>query len=220
MNENQIYRQKARQDLGGSIFHNDWLMAMLVCLVAGAILSAAASLSNVFDSSKQKGAITVTVSLLSVATVFLMGPITFGLKRLFLNKARSGRPIVFGELFLGFRSYWEHFLLGFMPALFAALWFLIPIVGAFIGVYKAYGWAMVYYVKVDHPSLGWRECMDRSRQMMEGRRWKLFTLQLSFIGWYILGALALGVGTAWVDAYRNAAEVHFYEANRLWSVGR
>ena len=214
MRNNQYFKEQARKDLGGRIFHNDWLMAFLVCLVAGAILSAPSALSETLEGLKEKGTVTVTVSLLSAATVFLTGPLTLGLTKIFLKKARVGGPIVFGELFQGFRNYWDHMLLGFMPALFAGLWSLIPIVGVFFGIYKAYGWAMVYCVKCDNTTLNWKQCMNRSAEIMQGRRWELFCLQISFIGWYILGALALGVGVYWVEAYRHAAETHFYERYR------
>ena len=214
MRNNHYFKEQARKDLGGSIFHNDWLMAFLVCLVAGAILSAPSALSELFDVENESGTITVTVSLISAAAVFLTGPIMLGLTRIFLKKARVGGPIVFGELFQGFRNYWDHMLLGFMPALFAGLWSLIPIVGVFFAIYKGYGWAMVYYIKCDNTTLNWKQCMNRSAEIMQGRRWELFCLQISFIGWYILGALALGVGVYWVEAYRRAAETHFYEQRR------
>ena len=214
MNRNQEFKARARQDLGGSIFHNDWLMAVLVCLVVGLILSGPSAVSTALGNLRQKEGAQISVSFFSAATVFLTGPLTLGLSRLFLRKARTGAPMVFGELFTDFRRFWDSFLVGFMPMLFTFLWALIPIAGIFLAIPRAYGWAMVYYLKVDDPSLSWRACMDRSTAMMQGHRWELFTLQFSFIGWYLLGALALGVGTYWVDAYRHAAETHFYEALR------
>ena len=33
MNENRVFRANARAQLGGSIFANNWLMALVVCLV-------------------------------------------------------------------------------------------------------------------------------------------------------------------------------------------
>ncbi len=217
MSHNQLYRARARQDLGGSVFHSDWSMAALVCLTAGVILSGP-SLWDLVDESNVSAALVIGLSVISLATIFLAGPIGVGQAGIFLKKARHGGPIVFGELFQGFRRfwYWEYFLLAFMRALFLTLWSLIPIVGLFIAIYKGYGYAMSDYVKAENPTLRWRECLDRSTKMMQGYRWALFKLQFSFIGWYILGALALGVGAFWVEAYRNAAEAHFYEAHKLW----
>ena len=46
---------------------------------------------------------------------------------------------------------------------------------------------------------------------MNGNKWKLFVLDLSFIGWYIVGMLACGIGTLWVVPYNEAARAEFYQ---------
>ena len=48
---------------------------------------------------------------------------------------------------------------------------------------------------------------------MKGKKWKLFCLDLSFIGWYLLGMLCLGVGVLWVDPYHKVSMALFYEEN-------
>ena len=53
--------------------------------------------------------------------------------------------------------------------------------------------------------------------MMEGYRWKLFCLQLSFIGWFLVGALACGLGNLWVNPYQQASIANFYEVRRAES---
>ncbi len=186
---NADFRARARMNLGGSIFHNDWLTGLAVCLVGNVI-------SGFFP-------------------LILMGPIAFGEAVIFLKKARGGGRIVFEDLFLGFELFGETLLLGLMQGLFVFLWALIPVAGIFIAVYKGYGWALSFYIKVDNPSLEWRECMDRSVMMMHGHRWQLFCLQLSFIGWFLLGALACVIGAYWVMPYQEAAKANFYEALRL-----
>ena len=187
--DNAEFRARARMNLGGSIFHNDWLTGLAVCLV-GSIIS-------------------------GVFPLILLGPISFGEAVIFLKKARGGGKIVFEDLFLGFNLFGETLVLGLMQGLFVFLWCLIPIAGVFIAIYKSYGWALSFYIKVDNPELQWRECMDRSVLMMHGHRWALFCLQLSFIGWVLLGMLACGVGVLWVQPYMESAKANFYEARRL-----
>ena len=46
---------------------------------------------------------------------------------------------------------------------------------------------------------------------MSGHKWELFVLDLSFIGWGIVGSLCLGVGTLWVMTYMAATEAQYYE---------
>lgn len=191
---NADIRARARQNLGGSLFHSDWLMALAVCLVGSIITSA-----------------------IPLASIFLAGPIEFGLAVIFLKKARSSAPIEFGDLFKGFDMFVETMVLGIMQWLIPFLWGLIPIAGIYFGIKKSYSFAMAMYVKVDNPSAQWRECLERSTLMMEGHRWELFCLQFSFIGWILLGALACGIGTLWVIPYMNAATANFYEARRMQS---
>ena len=78
---------------------------------------------------------------------------------------------------------------------------------------------MSFYIKVDNPNMGWRECLDRSMIMMNGHRWEYFCLQFSFIGWMIVGALACGLGTLWVMPYLEAAKANYYEVRRMQGSG-
>ena len=45
---------------------------------------------------------------------------------------------------------------------------------------------------------------------MNGNKMRLFLLDLSFIGWSIVGALCFGIGTLWVKAYVDTAHAEFY----------
>ena len=46
--------------------------------------------------------------------------------------------------------------------------------------------------------------------MMDGHKWELFVLHLSFIGWSILAAIPLNLGHLILNPYRNAADAAFY----------
>jgi hypothetical protein len=56
------------------------------------------------------------------------------------------------------------------------------------------------------------EARKLSMAMMEGNKWRLFCLHFSFIGWFILCGLTLGILTFWVTPYVNAAEAAFYQS--------
>lgn len=191
MTTNSELRARARQNLGNSIFHNDWLTALAVCVV-GSIIT-------------------------SFFPLILMGPIAFGRAVVFLKKARGYGKIEFGDLFLGFDRFGETLVLGLMQTLIVFLWCLIPIAGFFIAIRKSFSFALAFYVKVDNPDADWRTCLDTSTRMMEGYRWKLFCLQLSFIGWFLVGALACGLGNLWVNPYQQASIANFYEVRRAES---
>ena len=49
-----------------------------------------------------------------------------------------------------------------------------------------------------------------SKELMAGHKWRLFCLNLSFIGWGILSALTCGIGDLWLNPYIYAAKAAFY----------
>ena len=184
---NSELRARAREQLGGNIFGKTWLMALLVLLIGSAIVG----LGSTF----------VVVGFL------LHGLIMVGVAGIFLSLKRRGSEIELGDMFNGTKQLTDNLLLGLMYNLFIMLWtmlFVIP------GIVKSYAYRMAYYIKNDHPEYNWQQCIDESRKMMNGHKWRLFTLDFSFIGWMILGSLCFGVGTLWVNAYMKAAEANFY----------
>ena len=46
--------------------------------------------------------------------------------------------------------------------------------------------------------------------MTYGQKGKIFVLELSFLGWYLLGSLAFGVGTVFVGPYYRATLAELY----------
>ncbi|MBQ7571185.1 MAG: DUF975 family protein, partial [Bacteroidaceae bacterium] len=57
-----------------------------------------------------------------------------------------------------------------------------------------------------------------SMRLMKGHKMDYFLLQLSFLGWYILVFLTLGIGALWLAPYVNAATAHFYESLKAQDV--
>ena len=185
-------KQRARAQLGGRIFGETWLIALLVHLLYTAVLSGVGTIAA------------------GIGSVIVSGPMSYGLAYMFSRQARTGAPLNIADLFRGFTDdFVQTFLIGLMSGLFTALWSLLFVIP---GIVKAYSYALVYFVKADNPSYGWRECLRESTALMRGNRMRLFMLDLSFIGWYFVGALCLGVGTLWVAPYHFAAKTHFYES--------
>ena len=128
-----------------------------------------------------------------IGALILSGPMTYGVADVF-----RGFPEDFGGTLL----------LGLLSSLFTFLWGLLLVVP---GIVKAYSYSQAFFVKVDRPEYDWRACMDESIRLMDGHKMDLFILDLSFLGWYIVGALCIGVGTLWVYPYHMAARTKFYE---------
>ncbi|MGN0444507.1 MAG: DUF975 family protein [Acutalibacteraceae bacterium] len=147
---------------------------------------------------------------LSVLTTVVSGPLAYGAAKLFLKQARDNEPMVIEDVFCGFKEdFKELFLIHFISSTKAFLWGLLFIVP---GIVKTLAYSMSYYIKADNPDYSWRECLNESEKIMNGHKGEYFVLQLSFIGWNIVGFICCGIGMYWVSAYQNAAMAHFYES--------
>ncbi|MGJ8639109.1 MAG: DUF975 family protein [Opitutaceae bacterium] len=95
--------------------------------------------------------------------------------------------------------------------LFAVGIFLAAIPGLVVAYYMYLRYAVVYFVASDYPELGVFQVLETSKQMMDGHKMKLFWFGLSYIGWFILGFLALLIGLLWSMTYFYAGFAAFYE---------
>lgn len=110
-------------------------------------------------------------------------------------------------LFRYFPQWKTMLVAGFLQGLYIVLWTLLFIIPGIIAVYR---YAMTSYILAENPEMSASEAIDRSKELMRGNKWRLFCLQFSFIGWSILCALTLGIGTLWLTPYMEAATAAFY----------
>ncbi|MDR1563484.1 MAG: DUF975 family protein [Oscillospiraceae bacterium] len=87
---------------------------------------------------------------------------------------------------------------------------LVSIALSFIVTVKNYSYRLVPYIISECPHLSANEAITLSRKMMNGNKWAMFVFDLSFIGWYLLGFIACGIGILFVHPYYYAAEAQVY----------
>jgi len=113
----------------------------------------------------------------------------------------------FEHLFRYF-THWENAICtSLLKDLYVILGFLLLV---FPGIIAAYSYSMTAYILAEHPEMSASEVLAASKDMMRGNRWRLFCLEISFIGWAILSAFTLGIGNLWLTPYENAAKAAFY----------
>ena len=92
---------------------------------------------------------------------------------------------------------------------------------------KSFYYSLAYIIAADEPDLTTKDAVEKSKELMTGKRGKLFILQLSFIGWMFLLGLVAGVfsllesnvlptivttiGLLFLVPYVNFATFSFYE---------
>lgn len=156
---------------------------------------------------------TLLIVAISIAVkVFLLNPLSIGAYKFFVNNTENSEKTQdLADLSFGFKNNYKNtvFVL-FMKNLFVALWSLLFIIP---GIVKAYQYRMVSYIIGDDPDMSYQEALQVSKSMMDGNKWKSFVLDLSFIGWYLLCGLTLGIlAIFYVGPYVNFTNAELYKA--------
>ena len=93
------------------------------------------------------------------------------------------------------------------------LWSLLLIIP---GIIKTFSYSQTFYIYKDVKEQGgdtersYFDYVTMSRQLMNGHKWELFVLRLSFLGWDILGVLTAGIGFIWITPYKQMTYMNYY----------
>ena len=139
-------------------------------------------------------------------TIFIGNVIVVGNNRYFIKNHDENPEL--GEIFSGFKgNYLNVVKIMFLMDLKTLLWLLLFIIPGFV---KAYEYSMIPYLLAENPNLSASEAFSLSKQMTTGQKADLFVLDLSFLGWIILGALCCGIGLLFVQPYPEATKAEVY----------
>ncbi|NUJ06595.1 DUF975 family protein [Bacillus paranthracis] len=154
---------------------------LISILISAFSLSIDFIFAQVWDWKEVKSSLSV-----DVITILIVGPLTLGGYCLALHIIREKEARI-GHIFRWF------------------LLFIIP------GIIKSFSYAMTYFIINDHPEYSINQAITESRRMMDGHKMEYFILCLSFIGWFILSCITLGIGFLWLIPYFYTTSAAFYE---------
>lgn len=140
--------------------------------------------------------------------VFLLNPLEVGIKRFYLQNLKEETNIK--EICYAFdHSYLNCVKTLFFRDLYIFLWSLLLVIP---GIIKAYEYRMIPYIVGENPGISRAQAFAISSSMMQGNKWKAFVLDLSFLGWYILNGLTLGIlGIFYLNPYVNQTDAALYQ---------
>lgn len=220
------FRRYAREALAGR-----WLKAGVTALVAG-FLGASIGLSS-FSGASGTGAETGSVSegiplfsganaaliagLLGIALIVLLwgivalvlgGATTLGYAKYNLNLVDDCDPKL-KNIFSQYDRLGTGFGMQFFRGLYIFLWSLLFVIPGIIANYSYY---MTPFILCEHPEMTAREAIKESKELMRGNKLRLFCLEFSFIGWYILSVFVLYVAimVASVPMFSLTLDTNFY----------
>lgn len=179
------YRLEAKTALKGN-----WAFAIAIVLLFGIAV----------------GAATATIA----AGIVLTGALMVGYAYTMVQFCRRG-SFKIEDLLQGFRTNNFTATIGLYvkSAIYIFLWsllFCIP------GIVKSYAYSMAPYIMADHPEITGEQAITASKNLMNGKKGKLFCLQFSFIGWILLSCLTFGILALWVGPWMDVAQAKFYES--------
>lgn len=134
------------------------------------------------------------------------GAVTLGYVQFNLNLIDDRDPR-FSDIFSHIHRLWEGFCMQFFRGMMIFLWSLLFIIPGVVAIYR---YSMTPYILAENMDLSVMEAITESKKLMKGNKFRLFCLEVSFIGWDILAVLTLNIGDLWVHPYREAAIAAFY----------
>lgn len=218
------YRKEARAQLEGH-----WKEAVLLSVIP-TLVFLAFGITVAFSIYKFGGADYTTIQegagsnsnstdiFINSASTFLSLSISFSMLKMVrhLKTNLEWKTDIFYIFKLPF--FWKLLLLEIVKNIFIALWTLVFFIP---GLIKGYSYSQASYIYYDemmkNPDSNMKvtDAITASRMMMKGRKMDKFLLDLSFIGWYLLSLLTLGLGMFVVKPYFEMSSVIFYENARL-----
>lgn len=106
-----------------------------------------------------------------------------------------------------------------LSMLFLFVLMIASLIGMIPVIIAQYRYLMVEYLLADNPNLHWKDALRQSSEMMHGNKWAAFKLNLSFLGWTLLGSCICGIGVLFVNPYIEAtyAQLYIYLKNQQFA---
>lgn len=143
-----------------------------------------------------------------IFVIFLMPIFEFSLTKMYMG-FKNGNEFKMGDLFSGFHQYGSALLTAILMDIFLVLWTCL---GVIPGIVKIFSYSMTWYVLADNPQMSATEAITESRRLMDGHKFDLLVLYISFIPWLLLCCVTFGIAEIYVLPYMTAAETNFYYA--------
>ena len=190
-------KANAKEQLRGK-----WAVAIATVLVANILIDS----DVMYKVSEKFGLIGLSISC-SLISLFLGGVISVGLCKFLLDMTTKREEPRFETLFSQFNIYLKTLGLNILITLsvcIGTILFIVP--GIIVGLM----FSQSYYILSEDPSKSITQCIKESVDMMNGHKWDLFYLELTFIGWWLVSILTLGIAALWVAPYQKLTEANFY----------
>ncbi|HPF08603.1 MAG TPA: DUF975 family protein [Candidatus Cloacimonadota bacterium] len=149
------------------------------------------------------------LSSLSIGLAWLVvyGPLNVGIAGI-LFKLDRNESFNLEEMFHGFSDFSRTLTAGLLVILYSFLWGLLLIIP---GIVALFSYSMTFFIMKENPQMTAQDAITASKNMMMGHKWELFSLFMSFIGWWILAILSFGLVLIYAQPYYYCALTVYYQ---------
>ena len=127
----------------------------------------------------------------------------------YLKMSRSPEPVSFSDFLEGFNNWARATLAILWQMLWTFLWMFVFIIPGFI---KAVAYSQTFYIVAEFKDVSVSKAMRISIEITKGRKWDLFVMYLSFLGWDLLSFFTCGLLELWLSPYKNMTYVNAYHS--------
>jgi uncharacterized membrane protein len=99
-------------------------------------------------------------------------------------------------------------VISLLMSIYTILWTLLFIIP---GIIKAYAYSMSMYLGNKDLGLSASLCITKSNELTSGHKVRIFLIDLSFLGWYLLSILTFGILLLWVVPRHQTARTLLFE---------
>ena len=205
MKTNQDYKNAALAALKGN-----WAPVIVATIIYFVITIIVSLMSELYDPETSAAAV-AGVAILGwlVLSLFASIPLGVGYYNSLNLLLVEGDNQITGNMFkIGYGNLLRNVGGMLLVGVFTFLWTLLLIIP---GIIKSLAYSMTPFILKDYPELSANQAINLSMKMMEGRKFDLFYLYLSFIGWGILALFTLGIGYLWLMPYMYTSTAAFYQ---------
>ena len=142
-----------------------------------------------------------------ILRIFLGYILEVGGRKYFIELSRGNSNLSYLLKYFNKKHYQNIVTTLLFRGVYIFLWTLLLIIP---GIIKMYEYRFVPYILAENPDLNHNRVLDLSREMTAGEKMNIFILDLSFLGWFILGALFFGIGILFVQPYYDSVNAELY----------
>ncbi len=206
------YKQEAKDILAGK--YEKPIIILLIFFVVNSIMGSliaatGAKYSTTFPYEVTDPGNPALNTLLSIGSFLISAAMAYAIIKLSIHIYHKIELVPEKIVLSGFKeNFLRNAFLQFMRGLFIFLWMLLLIIP---GIVKAYAYSMSFYIVNREPESEAMAAITKSKEYMYGNKTDLFMLDLSYLGWYILGLFTFGILWLWIIPKHLVARVMYFE---------